>query len=700
MQTGTATFTFTAATSSLTLLGNPATAAVGATIALTSAGGTGTDAVSYATTSTGCLVTGSSLTATAAGTCAVTATQGTQTATALFTFTAATSATGKRVVFYNLEASSADPNRSYDQTASAPTALIRNAFVNPGSSFLGWNTKGNGRGVWYADGEVFPFTSDTELFPIWGTPGQPYKITAKMEGTDKASVAFLAAPKLDGTPSVSMNYQIGVSRNGIVFAERTVSSPGTYVFDLGTPSVYYFYVNSVPSTPATLTLGRTVTFNADLGTGTMADQFANVATALTANAFTRPGYLFDGWATSANGSNAYANGALYPFTANATLYARWVAAPLRTVTFNANGGTGTMANQTASQFTTLSANAFTRPGYIFEGWQTADGNRWLWGYGFETDLTVYARWKSERPTLTFDANGGSGTMANQSANVATALTANTFTRPGYVFDGWATSATGIKNYANGALYPFTADATLYARWVTAPSSTVTFNANGGSGTMANQSTNVATALTANAFTRTGYVFDGWATTPTGIRTYAAGASYPFTSTATLYARWVPTFTVTFNANGGTGTMATQTAGGSTALTANAFTRKAYAFGGWATSATGKSAYADGGKYPFTSNATLYAGWVCKPFEVTVTGAYGLGTTKASVYFKTTSELPLTTVTARTTTGGYSATITTSALTGVIYVTGIVKDAAYKFKVTATNTAGCSSTNPNEPPFRQ
>ena len=73
------------ATSSLTVTGTPATAAVGTPIALTSAGGTGTDPVVYETASAGCKVTDSLLTATAAGTCVVTATQGSQTGTATFT---------------------------------------------------------------------------------------------------------------------------------------------------------------------------------------------------------------------------------------------------------------------------------------------------------------------------------------------------------------------------------------------------------------------------------------------------------------------------------------------------------------------------------------------------------------------------------------------------------------------------------------
>ena len=51
-------------------------------------------------------------------------------------------------------------------------------------------------------------------------------------------------------------------------------------------------------------------------------------------------------------------------------------------------------------------------------------------------------------TVKFNANGGTGTMANQSFTYGTAkaLTANVFTRTGYVFQGWATSASGGKVY--------------------------------------------------------------------------------------------------------------------------------------------------------------------------------------------------------------------------------------------------------------
>ena len=71
-------------------------------------------------------------------------------------------------------------------------------------------------------------------------------------------------------------------------------------------------------------------------------------------------------------------------------------------------------------------------------------------------------------TVTFDANGGSGSMSDQSASSATALTTNSFTRSGYSFNGWNTASDGSGTYyADGESYPFTADITLYAQWIDA-----------------------------------------------------------------------------------------------------------------------------------------------------------------------------------------------------------------------------------------
>ena len=69
-------------------------------------------------------------------------------------------------------------------------------------------------------------------------------------------------------------------------------------------------------------------------------------------------------------------------------------------------------------------------------------------------------------TVTFNANGGTGTMADQVVdyNTATALNANTFTRTGYSFDGWALTADGSKVYDNQQPVTLTKNTTLYALW--------------------------------------------------------------------------------------------------------------------------------------------------------------------------------------------------------------------------------------------
>ena len=72
-------------------------------------------------------------------------------------------------------------------------------------------------------------------------------------------------------------------------------------------------------------------------------------------------------------------------------------------------------------------------------------------------------------TVSFDANSGTGSMNSITRSSSAALPANTFEREGWVFDGWNTSADGSgTDYANGATYPYTSSATLYAQWIAAP----------------------------------------------------------------------------------------------------------------------------------------------------------------------------------------------------------------------------------------
>ena len=114
--------------------------------------------------------------------------------------------------------------------------------------------------------------------------------------------------------------------------------------------------------------------------------------------------------------------------------------------------------------------SFTDPssiaGYSFQGWTPAKIEASATG-----PQAIYANWQAHSYTIAYSANGGAGEMAGTSATYdqAVSLAANTFTREGYTFSGWATSAAGAVAYAPGeAVTNLTAMAngvvTLYAVW--------------------------------------------------------------------------------------------------------------------------------------------------------------------------------------------------------------------------------------------
>ena len=110
------------------------------------------------------------------------------------------------------------------------------------------------------------------------------------------------------------------------------------------------------------------------------------------------------------------------------------------------------------------------------------------------------------------------------------------------------------------------------------------------------------------------VFVGWAATQFGPVTYVPGSRIdPVNAPVTLWAVYGTPKTVTFDANGGTGTMAPQSSGTAESLEPNEFTRADYAFTGWNTQGNGSgTSYANGATYGFTSDATLYAQWASAP----------------------------------------------------------------------------------------
>jgi len=144
---------------------------------------------------------------------------------------------------------------------------------------------------------------------------------------------------------------------------------------------------------------------------------------------------------------------------------------------------------------------------------------------------------------------------------------------------------------------------------------IRYNANGGTGAPNAQTKihDVNLTLSTTIPTREGHTFLGWSTSPTAVNVeYNAGSTYTANANATLYAVWkADNYTVMFDVNGGSGTVANQlkTHDVDLVLTATVPTREGYRFLGWSESSTAVTAnYVAGGIYTTNAPVKLYAVW--------------------------------------------------------------------------------------------
>ena len=165
-----------------------------------------------------------------------------------------------------------------------------------------------------------------------------------------------------------------------------------------------------------------------------------------------------------------------------------------TISFDPNGGTGTMKPMRvkAGVGYTLPECTFTPPeGKEFAGWLAVNGNVYPAGHDvFSTyDQSLKATWKDKEVaevTISFDPNGGTGTMQplKVKAGEEFELPECTFTPPeGKEFAGWL--AENGKVYPAGDIVYSTNSSVLKATWKDKEVAevTISFDPNGGTGTM-------------------------------------------------------------------------------------------------------------------------------------------------------------------------------------------------------------------------
>lgn len=255
-----------------------------------------------------------------------------------------------------------------------------------------------------------------------------------------------------------------------------------------------------------------------------------------------------------------------------------------TITYNANNGSGAPGVSTGTAVNTTP--------YTFSKWalNSTSGTQ----YGAEDNYVIPAG------NSVFYALWTAGTTTRKS-NPSITLSSTKPTRTGYTFLGWSTNKDATTaSYASNTAYTFSANTTLYAIWQknnytvtirrTAGISDITSPAWGWTDGYKTGLVPYGTSFNVNVSIFAGYHWVNWTGTFT-----TTTQNYTFTVDAKNYditANAAPnTYTVVYNANGGTGTTASSshTYDAAKALTANGFTRRGYKFKGWSTSSTATTA---------------------------------------------------------------------------------------------------------------
>ena len=332
---------------------------------------------------------------------------------------------------------------------------------------------------------------------------------------------------------------------------------------------------------------------------------------------TRTGYEFAGWYTAEKDGTLVTEDTVV--TASHTLYAHWTANEY-TVTFDANKGT-----VTPTEMKVRHGDAYgklptpTLDGYTFDGWYNDNGMQVKPEDEVTASHTLYAHWKASTYTVTFEAN--EGTVEPKPQTVIYGSTYGklpTLTRDGYTFEGWFTAQNGGTKVMADTKVTTAENHTLYAHW-TQNIYDVRFDANGGK--EAYEPKKVRYGDTYKEFppepTRIGYKFAGWYTEKDGGAKVELGDVV--TSSHTLYAHWTAnTYTVTFDANGGTVTPETmKVTYGCLYGELPTPTRKGYTFVGWFTNPNGGTQVKADAEVTTAAGRTLHAHWTQNIHTVTI-----------------------------------------------------------------------------------
>lgn len=579
--------------------------------------------------------------------------------------------------------------------SGAPSSITKKHFTNAtlptatpsrtGYTFKGWGTSSSTSYAAYQPGSTFYTNANTTLYAVWSA--RTYTISYNANG---GSGGPGSQTKTHGIKMLIS--RVEPTRSGYTFLGWSTSpsassasyQPGEWYYANADRTFYAVWKKNAPAT-------YTVSYDANGGSGAPGSQTKteNVTLTLSPVSPRRTGYTFKGWATNKFMPGAqYQPGGKYTANASVTLYALWECAHTSTEkkwttgcewkTVCKNCGATISSGTTHGPYTygdweyystgqhkrvkecnygdySTTEYASHRATTRYEQYSASQHRKY--SHCTDCDTTIgsvsyenhtftsttsngqvittcslcgYTKTTAQTYTISYNANGGSNVPASQTKvhGVTLTLSSTIPYRFNYEFLGWSTSISATTaTYTAGGSYTGNVSVTLFAVWRYKPATyTVSYDANGGTGAPGRQTKTYGVTLTLTTIqpTRRNYLFLGWSKDRNATSaSYTAGGSYTDNSDVTLYAVWQynpETYTIRYDANGGTGAPASQTKTYGVPLTLSAVkpTRAGYEFLGWSTDPTTMlTNYAPGERYTDEASVTLYAVWryIPKTYEV-------------------------------------------------------------------------------------
>lgn len=373
---------------------------------------------------------------------------------------------GQSAIRYDPNGGDGDAFRKAGDPGTQATTPEAATFLRKGYAFAGWNTKADGTGVAYKAGAGIAYPAE----------GQTLTLYAQWE----ANAYKTEFRDWQGRTITSGMARYGTTPTVPALADTTWLADPDMNFDNVDGWRDDWWHGSPTFTKDGLTVnsrdtranGKTVGANAAIHVEADADYSeANATNAAKGSGIgfniNNGSNSYQGWGACPNGRQCEVDAVLMAGLASSQTIEPWV--QIANNRFNGYG-TATVHRMQLTQVDPATHNGIARDGYVFTGWDK-DPSKPVEGG------TVYtARYRPAVYKVRFDANGGTGTMADQSHTYdrKQALTANTFAREGYRFTGWNTRGNGKgkaftdKQTVTNLLAHDGATGVLYAQWERLP----------------------------------------------------------------------------------------------------------------------------------------------------------------------------------------------------------------------------------------